>query len=507
MGKPDSLILSNRRKQQICFILFSVALLLRVVILSTSIESIADGLTRTIQANVWSNSPRWISSGGWLPGYLYITGIFSHFVDNPWISLRIFNALAGALTVSVYFLLLLRIYGAEVALVSSSLLLFLPIHIGLSATSLTEVSFLLALVSGMLLLTRAADAKLGSTEHSVYLLLACLVTIYATMSRYEAWVILSVFPLYYGWRSRHILETLIIALCILIFPLYWMINNYLDYGDILPFFRYATKADSDVGVNVFWAIAILGQRLIRQITPALFALLCLGLATQLNQQFQSIRDKIKNKEKSFHLILFLVFWTFMVIFTISRGESIRDRFLLPGIVLGLPYCYLALDYLKTLLNRKSLQILFCSCAFVLIIYSPGLSLVGVQSPDALTPSLTQMKNISRWIERSPYANAGVIMTEMNWSSLLVALEVPEIRDNFEIVYHESQTCLTNNLDNADDLLVITYNSERDKRLKQVIEAELGIQLNEDLLVHQAGLITLYAIADFTPPKSQSIECQ
>ena len=275
----------------------------------------------------------------------------------------------------------------------------------------------------------------------------------------------------------------------------------------MPFFRYATKADSDVGVNVFWAIAILGQRLIRQITPVLFALLCLGLATQLNQQFQSIRDKIKNKEKSFHLILFLVFWTFMVIFTISRGESIRDRFLLPGIVLGLPYCYLALDYLKTLLNRKSLQILICSCAFVLIIYSPGLSLVGVQSPDALTPSLTQMKNISRWIEESPYANAGVIMTEMNWSSLLVALEVPEIRDNFEIVYHESQTCLTNNLDNADDLLVITYNSERDKRLKQVIEAELGIQLNEDLLIHQAGLITLYAIADFTPPKSQSIECQ
>ena len=507
MGKPDSLIFSSRRKQQLCFILFGIALLLRGIILTTSIESIADGLTRTIQANVWSTSPHWVSSGGWLPGYLYITGIFSNFVGNPWVSLRIFNSLAGALTVSIYFLLLLRIYGTEVALVSSSLLIFLPIHIGLSATSLTEVSFLLALLSGMLLLTRAADAKLGSTGRSVYLLLACLVTIYATMSRYEAWVILFVFPLYYGWRTRQAQETLIITLSVLIFPLYWMINNYLDYADILPFFRYATKEDSDVGVNVFRAIAILFQRLIRQITPALFALLCIGLIRDFNQQLQSIKNKTKNKEKSFHLILFLVFWTFMVIFTISRGESIRDRFLLPGVILGLPYCYLAFDYLKVLLTRKSLQILICSCAFVLIIYSPGLSLVGVQSPDALNPSIAQMKSISRWIENSLYNNAGVIMTEMNWSSLLIALEVPEIRDNFEVVYHESQKCLANNIDVSDGLLVITYSSGKDQRLKQVIEAELEVELNEDLLVHQEGLISLYAIADYTSSKSQLKECQ
>ena len=507
MGEPDSLILSNRRKQQICFILFGLALLLRVVILSSSTESIADGLTRTIQANVWSNSPRWLNSGGWLPGYLYVTGIFSFFIDNPWISLRIFNALVGSLTVSIYFLLLLRIYGAEVALISSSLLLFLPIHIGLSATSLTEVSFLLALVSGMLLLTKAADTKLGSTERLVYLLLACLVTIYATMSRYEAWVILFVFPVYYGWRSKHILGTLIIALCILIFPLYWMINNYLDYEDILPFFRYATKADSDVGVNAFWAIAILFQRLIRQITPILFVLLGIGLIREFNQQLRSIRNKVKNKEKSLYLIILIVFWTFMGIFTISRGESIRDRFLLPGIALGLPYCYLALDYFKAQFSRKSLQVLLYSCALVLILYSPGLSLVGVQSPNQLNPSIAQMKNISRWIENSPYNNAGVIMTEMNWSSLLIALEVPEVRDNFEVIYHESQQCLTNNLDISDGLLVITYNSGKDQRLKQIIEAELGVQLNEDLLIHQASLINLYAIANHIPSKSQLTECK
>ena len=482
-------------------------MLLRVIILSTSIESIADGLTRAIQANVWSHSPFWVNSGGWLPGFLYITGIFSNFIDNPWVSLRIFNAFVGALTVSIYFLLLLRIYGAEVAIASSSLLLFLPIHLGLSTTSLTEVGFLFAIVSGMLLLIKATDVKLGSSWRSVYFSLACLVTLYATMTRYEAWVILSVFPIYYGWRTKQVTQTVVIFICLSIFPLYWMINNYLDYADILPFFRYATKADSDVGVNVFWAIAILIQRFIKQITPALFALLCIGFISQFRQQFQSSQEKVKNKEKSFYIILFLVFWTFMVIFTISRGESIRDRFLLPGIVLGLPYCYLALDDLRALLNRGSLRLLICTCALVLILYSPRLSLVGVQSSDALSPSIAQMKNISHWIEESPYKNAGVIMTEMNWSSLIIALEVSKIRDNFEVVYHESQKCFIKNLNNSDGLLIITYDSEKDKRLKKVIESELGVQLNEDFLVHQDGSIALYAIADYTLPKSRLSECK
>ena len=167
----DSLKISDKGRRLIVIALFFLALPLRMIVMSITVESIADGPTRAIQAYLWAKSPSIITSGSWLPAYTYITGIFSFIIEDPWLSTRIFNTIVGSLTLSVYFLLLLRIYGINVALISSAILLFLPIHIGMSATSLTGISFLFSLVAGIWFFIKCSDAEYHSSRY-VYLFFA-----------------------------------------------------------------------------------------------------------------------------------------------------------------------------------------------------------------------------------------------------------------------------------------------------------------------------------------------
>ena len=73
----DSLKISDKGRQLIAIALFFLALPLRMIVMSITVEGIADGPTRALQAYLWAKSPSIITSGSWLPGYTYVTGIFS----------------------------------------------------------------------------------------------------------------------------------------------------------------------------------------------------------------------------------------------------------------------------------------------------------------------------------------------------------------------------------------------------------------------------------------------
>src|SRR5208282_4405786 len=117
------------------------AFAVRLAVIFFTIYTPSDGPGRSTKAYVWSQSPYFQTHGNWLPGFMYLVGTFGFLFENPLLSSRLVNAVLGTLTVFVFYLLVRKVYDPVSALISASILAFFPLHIGLSASALTEVSF------------------------------------------------------------------------------------------------------------------------------------------------------------------------------------------------------------------------------------------------------------------------------------------------------------------------------------------------------------------------------
>ena len=499
----DSLKISDKGRQLIAIALFFLALPLRMIVMSITVEGIADGPTRALQAYLWAKSPSIITSGSWLPGYTYVTGIFSFIIEDPWLSTRIFNTIVGSLTVSIYFLLLLRIYGSNVALISSAILLFLPIHIGMSATSLTGISFLFSLLAGICFFIKVSNAKYHSSRY-LYLFLACLSVIFAAMTRYEAWVLLPVFPAYYWWKTGRIKEAIVIALILFILPLLWMLGNYMDTGgNFLPIYEGATKDSMNLQISFLQAISIITNRVSSQISLLLVVLASAGIITQLLDLIKTYKNKTNknllenSKEKLLHLMICSSFWFFIIILTMKRGETLRDRFLLFGIVISIPFATLLINkliaYIEKFYKSRLVIVLltFTIITIVLLNRIPYRPLFyGVQHPNSFNPSLTNIKKASEWLQTSPYRDQPVIITKMNWSSLFIPLYLPSIRSKYAIIYEDNYRQIAGILERVKPTILITQESSEDRKYKKQIEREIGI-IKEENLIYKDNSIKLY----------------
>lgn len=129
--------------------LLLTAFVLRLFVLLSSVDIPGDGPARALFAYNWSQSPYIQTSGrNWLPGFMYLAGLFSFLVSMPLVSTRILNLIIGTLTVPLFYALVHRVYGRAPGLFSAAVLALFPLHAGLSASSLTEASFLFAIIAG-----------------------------------------------------------------------------------------------------------------------------------------------------------------------------------------------------------------------------------------------------------------------------------------------------------------------------------------------------------------------
>lgn len=472
----------DRRSQiRILLSLLIVALVLRLIAFILGVDRPGDGPTRAIQAYNWAQSPYLATHGIRLPGFLYLSGSFSWIVGDPLFSTRLLNLMMGTATVPMFYALVRNIYGPTIAFLSAAILACLPLHIGLSTSSLTEASFLFEVIMGIYFLLIGAE----QTKFPVaYLILALLFLCLAVMTRYEAWLLIPLFPAYYFWKTRKLTAAVLLLGVLLISPLAWSLSNALHTGD--PFYGFSAaeigaEAVRAQAVGLLEALMILVRKSLDHLGWFLVLALIAGGAVQL---VQAVKGRIA-AERLFYVSILGTYWLVMLHFTMVRGTSLWARYLLFGLVMTLPLAALPViryveQYRLGLSAFLGLALLFVGIAQV-----DGPSLYVTRQPPG------DIQRVAAWLRQSPFRDNPILLTKMGWRSTYLPLYAPEIGPRFRIVsFWISDAALMDFVRSQPLSLLVTRDGDEafQARLKAI-----GVEVDDERLIHTEGPIKIYAL--------------
>jgi 4-amino-4-deoxy-L-arabinose transferase-like glycosyltransferase len=484
-------------KPSISLGLFLLALIVRMGMMLFTFDVPGDGPTRATKAYQMFLSPTLLTHGDWLPGYDYLHSVFYYVLANPAVTPRVVNVILGALTVPLFCLLVARTFEYSTALISALVLIFLPLHIGLSASSLTESTFLFEFITGSLVLIQAANAE---RCRLLYLLLAIFLLSLAVMTRYEGWALVPVFVAYYYLRTRSLIRSVALATALLIYPAIWTIGNALYSSD--PFLGFTSGTGWVQGakpVNWFEAIAIISIKCVRHVGWIFPVTVIVGLAVQC---IDLVRQRCTLERLFYCLATFTSAASLYHLATI-RGISLWDRFLLVGIVLMLPFAILPFTSFARL--RKS-EWGFPAVALLLSI--------SVACRPQLYESLNfyyndlyvtlwqpaEIINVASWLKTSRYRDHGVVLTENDGQSWYFPTYFPAAALQHCVITWYSEDafigdyCLNmgNRLHLGNNYLFIT--SYKDLKVQRRVERLVGAVIGENSLVHTEGYLRIYDIS-------------
>lgn len=379
------------------------AFVLRVAVAAVTVDIPGDGPSRAVQAYTWSLHPFWVPTGVWLPLDRYLGGLVNMAWPDPAWASRALNIVAGTLTIPLYVVLVREAFDARIAWGAGLLLACLPLHVGLSASSLSEAPSLLLIVAALALLCRPS---LSGREVAAGV--ACLLL--AEMSRYEAWVVAAVCL---GLvKDRRVMLAGGAALAV--FPLYWLAMGSRAFGSV-------------------WYIA--NEELRGTETPHG----ALGL-------FSSLRALM-------HLTASEIGWGFLVLMAAGalagpRGPVGRKGLFALGGLAFVGNLHLVSAHGGILWERELLLMLVFWLPFGLALVPArsarvwGCALVGLAGlsfyrhppqmyvmPDTLAP----VRQVASWLKTGPYGDTPLVMTRCQWWSTYLPMLYPPCATHESVV--------------------------------------------------------------------------
>jgi 4-amino-4-deoxy-L-arabinose transferase-like glycosyltransferase len=482
---------SHTHSKWIPFWLFLIAFALRLVVLLFTIDVPGDGPTRAIQAFQWFHAPSMMISGVWLPGNTYLHGLFYVLLDDPTVTSRLVNLFIGSLTVVILYFLVLKVFDPLTALLTGIILTLLPIHIGLSATSLTEPTFLFEVLTGSLFLVSAANTK--SNTRYLFLTAAVLVLALSVMTRYEGWVLAPIFVAYYYAKTRSRTESILVLCGLFLYPLIWTYGNYLHTGD--PFLGFSQAKGWYHGVKPVGAIEA-AQVISEKSTKHLGYGIAIAVIVGLFLLISDIARRRFSLDKAFYLLLFAVYSTIMYRFTLDRGWDLWDRYLLFGFVLALPLAVSPFARLTVSWQPRWRNVLVVLVLLFPMLYKPKLydTLDHLYNDFYVTlwrpHDITQ---ISSWLQEGPYRDYVILLTEIEGQSWYLPTYVarPELQ-HCVFAYYAEDHYVRSCLDLGDHVLFVT--SDQDRDVQSRIETLIGGFIEDQMLVHTEGDIRVYDIS-------------
>ena len=484
------LALLKENKRHISLALITLAGFgLRLYAFTRFMDIPGDGPTKAMYAYNWSQSPQFFWHGIWLPGFEYLTGVFSFIVKDPLISIRVLNLAVGLLTVPVFYFFVRRIYGHISGLVAALILALLPVHVSMSVTSHTEATFLFEVLAGLLLFIMGTD---DGPHRKLCMVASIFFMCLATMTRYEAWLLIPFFPLYYFLKTRTWLKSALILILLCLLPLAWSVGNYIYSGHFFLGFTAAEDPTWSKSVGLFHATKILGRITVQQIEWTLVILAGWGLAMQL---FQIAKRKCKSLEIMLHIVITLFYWSVMLKFAMARGETLQTRYLLFPIVMILPFVMIPLSAYLTNYSRQ----FWVFTAFILICFA--LPKIAIYYPvnDLTAKRPVEIEKLAEWLQHSSYKHQSVLMTNMQGQSTYLPLYYRDIgpHDVGHFIYYQhvgmSNQRLKKYLDTKHPSLLITCKQDQDLVLH--IEHILGKPFNLSHPIHTQGRIDVYDIGN------------
>ena len=224
-------------------LLLIAKLSLQVLLYRSGFEALtADEFAWTVLAAHWAQSPYAAWSGRWLTFQRYVFGTALRLRWDLLYVPRAIVILLGAISIVLMYQLASRLFESrKIGLVSAILLAVNPVHAWLSSTPLAEMPQMTLILASMLNFVLYLKSKRRRCIYVSAFMLAL-----AGGFRYESWMFSIVFSLYLigegilqFWRKdadiKQSLTLIAMAFIPWMFPVAWIIGNYMEMGDPLYF--------------------------------------------------------------------------------------------------------------------------------------------------------------------------------------------------------------------------------------------------------------------------------
>ncbi len=226
----------------------------------------ADDFCRTVKSYEWLQNPV-VNSGVWLTPHFWINGIVMYFVKDLFTAALIVNFIFSALTVPFFYKAVEMSFDKKTAFFSTLIFCFFPFQVWLSISGLPESIFFFFIVAGIYFFMKW---KFGG-ELTLYLFLSAFSFAFSNGFRYEGWLFSGVFVLMTlldvlkeKKLTKKIIKNFLISLISFTTIAWWLIQNYVDHGNVFFFAEETTKIFKEFNTAGFF------QRLVQYPTFVFF---------------------------------------------------------------------------------------------------------------------------------------------------------------------------------------------------------------------------------------------
>ena len=209
----------------ICMVGFLIRLLLYPFVQVND----ADATTRILSSIEWLQNPTFISSGVWLPIHYYLTALPIFLFQDRVFGPIFIHVLFAVFTVFPIAKITERLFNRRGAILAACVYILSPVVMKDCYHALAGVPFAFFIAWSFYYLHKAVFDEANSLTSAA---LSGLFMTIAAGIRYEAWMLIAVFCLiiFINFRWKNLFAFFVIAM---IFPVFWMIGNYIEYQDIL----------------------------------------------------------------------------------------------------------------------------------------------------------------------------------------------------------------------------------------------------------------------------------
>lgn len=207
----------------------------------------ADDYSRTVISWDWLQDPR-IYSGVWLSPHFWLNGVMIWLFGDLSLAPVITSTLFSAATLVYLYLLFEKIFTKEIAVISCLIYSVFPFQVWLSASAMPEFPFFFFVTAAFyyfILWYRQLNLRI--VKHG-YLIAAAVSLALGNMLRYEGWffsIAFVIMVLILSFRKFRMGKELYInfgwSLISYISIIWWLWQNWHDYGDMFFFIKETTK--------------------------------------------------------------------------------------------------------------------------------------------------------------------------------------------------------------------------------------------------------------------------
>ena len=213
--------------KQILYLTVSIGILIRIAFIPFIQNTDADAVSRIFIAENWLENPRFLTEGIWPPLHYYFNSFAILISGERIYSPMLLHIVITCLTVIPLFHFTKREFSPKGAWFTIAFYLLCPIVFRNSFLALSELphAFFIAMAMNSI----SKSIRFNDIKQAIY---AGLFMTIAAGFRYEAWLLIALFTFVYLLFKNY--KLVVYFWCFsMIFPLFWMIGNYMAHHDFL----------------------------------------------------------------------------------------------------------------------------------------------------------------------------------------------------------------------------------------------------------------------------------